>query len=580
MKGLFGKRKASRAASLVNALAESPDHANFSSPGSVNDEPSSGGQASSSLASGREDERPRRRSSIERAAKAAGKLLPFRSKKKPKAVQVGSPNGSPDPAPPQASSQMAAAPLPPLGGIPIVGATPLPAVSFVAPDSVASPNPAPQTQLPPHSLQKAGSSNDSVLSMLMRSAGDLWSGLNRTRKATTPNSLRLSWGSVSSLTADPTTEADDVAVPSLLLNDGASAGGGHATRQLSGAAAEPYAATEENGDGTDVDLGGIIDLAHLEAIVREQSMEEEGADDADAAGGQVALGELADLLSRGGSSMDALRDELSSIEPGSPVAMTPHDPGAFSVGGFGGAHREPPSSPSSLSTSDFSERQRSHGSSVPASSAASVQGDADDLPAAPAGKKKKKDEPTRNTMGRKDWTEEEDRVILEQVSLHGQKWRVVAAALPGRSDDAVRNRWKRLTANANQQAEAVADALFLRSDDDAIEGAGSPRSAADGEASQGAAGDAAAKATAAKPAKPKQERMAWSMAEDAEIVRCVQMYGLKWGRISQNLPGRTAHAIRNRFHRLQTLQAEQAALSGVTPPVPTTLPMPSDATPS
>ena len=140
--------------------------------------------------------------------------------------------GPPDPAPPQASSQMAAAPLPPLGGIPIVGATPLPAVSFVAPDSVASPNPAPQTQLPPHSLQKAGSSNDSVLSMLMRSAGDLWSGLNRTRKATTPNSLRLSWGSVSSLTADPTTEADDVAVPSLLLNDGASAGGGHATRQL------------------------------------------------------------------------------------------------------------------------------------------------------------------------------------------------------------------------------------------------------------------------------------------------------------------------------------------------------------
>jgi hypothetical protein len=60
----------------------------------------------------------------------------------------------------------------------------------------------------------------------------------------------------------------------------------------------------------------------------------------------------------------------------------------------------------------------------------------------------------------------------------------------------------------------------------------------------------------------------YAQAEDAEIVRCVQTYGLKWGRISQNLPGRTAHAIRNRFHRLQQLQAEQAASSGQALPEP------------
>ena len=72
-----------------------------------------------------------------------------------------------------------------------------------------------------------------------------------------------------------------------------------------------------------------------------------------------------------------------------------------------------------------------------------------------------------------------------------------------------------------------------------------------------------------KVQKPKAERLAWSKAEDAEIIRCVQAYGLKWGRISQNLPGRTAHAIRNRFHRLQQLQAEQAAAAGNVLPSPT-----------
>lgn len=78
----------------------------------------------------------------------------------------------------------------------------------------------------------------------------------------------------------------------------------------------------------------------------------------------------------------------------------------------------------------------------------------------------------RNIMGRKEWcadpspsipfsapsyaplsplhssvlcrSPEEDRTILEAVDELGQKWRVVAQRLVGRSDDAVRNRWKRL----------------------------------------------------------------------------------------------------------------------------------------
>ena len=41
--------------------------------------------------------------------------------------------------------------------------------------------------------------------------------------------------------------------------------------------------------------------------------------------------------------------------------------------------------------------------------------------------------------------------------------------------------------------------------------------------------------------------------------------GLKWSKVSQQLPGRTAHAIRNRFHRLQQLQVEQQAAAAKGP---------------
>ena len=80
------------------------------------------------------------------------------------------------------------------------------------------------------------------------------------------------------------------------------------------------------------------------------------------------------------------------------------------------------------------------------------------------------------------------------------------------------------------------------------------------------AGAAAAEPKA--PPKPKPERLAWSKAEDDLIIALVSQYGLKWGKIGAHLPGRTAHAIRNRFHRLQQLQAEQAAASGNVLPKP------------
>ena len=45
---------------------------------------------------------------------------------------------------------------------------------------------------------------------------------------------------------------------------------------------------------------------------------------------------------------------------------------------------------------------------------------------------------------RKEWSSIEDELIRNGVAQLGYKWRVIAAQLPGRSDDAVRNRWSRL----------------------------------------------------------------------------------------------------------------------------------------
>jgi hypothetical protein len=41
--------------------------------------------------------------------------------------------------------------------------------------------------------------------------------------------------------------------------------------------------------------------------------------------------------------------------------------------------------------------------------------------------------------------QEEDDFIKDQVARNGQKWRHISRTLIGRSDDAVRNRWFRLT---------------------------------------------------------------------------------------------------------------------------------------
>ena len=106
--------------------------------------------------------------------------------------------------------------------------------------------------------------------------------------------------------------------------------------------------------------------------------------------------------------------------------------------------------------------------------------------------------------GKQGWTVEEDQTILRMVEETGQKWSSIAVVLPGRTDDAVRNRFLRLQ-----------------------------RKAAQGE---------------------KRGDM-WTAEEDKQIREAVQINGLKWHEIAAELNGRSANAVRNRYLRCMAASA-------------------------
>lgn len=57
------------------------------------------------------------------------------------------------------------------------------------------------------------------------------------------------------------------------------------------------------------------------------------------------------------------------------------------------------------------------------------------------------------------WSQHEDQVIVRAVQELGPRWCAVAARLPSRTDQAVRNRWNRLQQRARVQARTMLNSM-------------------------------------------------------------------------------------------------------------------------
>ena len=160
------------------------------------------------------------------------------------------------------------------------------------------------------------------------------------------------------------------------------------------------------------------------------------------------------------------------------------------------------------------------------------------------------------------WAQTEDLTIMAAVRRLGTRWPEIAALLPGRTGDAVRNRWHRL-----QMAQVLADTDEGRAVTDLM----LPQiSEEDVVAAQQAAAQQAA-------AIEEKGRAPWSAEEDATLLEGVRRHGCRWRVIVASLPGRSDSSTRNRYKRLlregaaPPRAARDGALSGSSPLPPSPL---------
>ena len=119
--------------------------------------------------------------------------------------------------------------------------------------------------------------------------------------------------------------------------------------------------------------------------------------------------------------------------------------------------------------------------------------------------------------------------------------RMIACQLPGRSDDAVRNRWSRLSDEgppSRSPPQHAAEGDSPPSLRQTFRSTSSERSFVGGSSKS-------------------DRRISWTQAEDAIIVASVHEMGHQWAKVAERIPSRTEHAIRNRLHRLYKLAEDR-----------------------
>lgn len=166
------------------------------------------------------------------------------------------------------------------------------------------------------------------------------------------------------------------------------------------------------------------------------------------------------------------------------------------------------------------------------------------------------------------WTNIEDQIIEEGVATFGHKWSKIAEMLPyERTDDAVRNRWQRLSRRKQRRL------LVLQRQVSGGSERGEPLADLPDATNVGGciAADLPARPVHCKPSSSKAQIQAlaeeqgkhgdmWTPEEDQIIDVAVRIQGLRWRAIAAMLPGRTDSGCRNRWVRSQERQFAAAGI--------------------
>ena len=167
------------------------------------------------------------------------------------------------------------------------------------------------------------------------------------------------------------------------------------------------------------------------------------------------------------------------------------------------------------------------------------------------------------------WTRHEDATILQTVREVGNKWSHIAAQLPGRSDDAVRNRYIRIQVSPPRSSHtrslappappapqpplgyshsAWTPLWFHPALPPPLESQRKSKGAAD-------MGDEAETHDGTSVTNKRGDM--WTASEDEAVLKGVQAHGFKWLLITETLAGRSINAVRNRYLRLAPQQHQQ-----------------------
>jgi len=200
---------------------------------------------------------------------------------------------------------------------------------------------------------------------------------------------------------------------------------------------------------------------------------------------------------------------------------------------------------------------------VPTSLAGHKHGHDDPLPSMSPHSIDDDDEEDHGKKRRKvGWTNTEDLTILAAVRRIGTQWQRIADNLPGRTADAVRNRWHRLqkthALNDTDEGRSALDGLLIAS--------GVDPDWCPPELSGSAYDESSGGQSAAEPARivgSDHGRHMWTVEEDRIIEDGVRRFGCKWRQIAALLPGRTDSSVRNRWMRLcKESQSARSSMDG------------------